>query len=363
MQKKAIDMEAAERAAEQIANEEAEKRLRAALAAKKEPSNSASRVASPIVGTSGSPETPAVPVAEGVTDVAPMEVDSSASAEAVPDPTPESPWVPELEELFEAVKKIVPSNAIDAIGPGFYLTFWQLSTYDLSPPKAYDAESNKLRTKSREEDSKYIQADRSGDRAKRMTALQHKARRDRCNQFINALSQEYKEQLASRQFTIKRLTKEKSAWFAHATKSPILIQALIEHCIQPRCLLSPMDADFCAQFIRMMHLQGTPGFHTLMCYDKLLGDQVKVVVLSCTGDEARNYGRFLLSILTDMHKWYTDEEAYNRDNRVKVAGKFVQLPGLRKVLNKQDDILLYSNFQQIVRKWHRKVGKVSFRYY
>ncbi len=43
---------------------------------------------------------------------------------------------------------------------------------------------------------------------------------------------------------------------------------MIEHCIQPRSLLSPMDADFCAQFIQVMHSQGTPGFHTLGCYDK-----------------------------------------------------------------------------------------------
>jgi len=30
-----------------------------------------------------------------------------------------------------------------------------------------------------------------------------------------------------------------------------------------------MDADFCAQFIQIMHAQGTPGFHTLGCYDKV----------------------------------------------------------------------------------------------
>jgi hypothetical protein len=30
-----------------------------------------------------------------------------------------------------------------------------------------------------------------------------------------------------------------------------------------------MDADFCAQFIKVLHLQGTPGFHTLAVYDKV----------------------------------------------------------------------------------------------
>jgi THO complex subunit 2 len=73
-----------------------------------------------------------------------------------------------------------------------------------------------------------------------------------------------------------------------------------------------MDADFCAQFIQMMHSQGTPGFHTLGCYDKvdfffffrivewlftcsqLLGDHVKVVLFSCSEYEARNYGLFIV---------------------------------------------------------------------
>ncbi|KAG1864031.1 hypothetical protein C8R48DRAFT_798753 [Suillus tomentosus] len=52
--------------------------------------------------------------------------------------------------------------------------------------------------------------------------------------------------------------------------SEVLASATIEHCIQSRCLLSPtgMDSDFCAQLIEVMHTQGTPGFPTLVVYDK-----------------------------------------------------------------------------------------------
>lgn len=52
--------------------------------------------------------------------------------------------------------------------------------------------------------------------------------------------------------------------------------ALTEHCIQPRSLLSPMDADFCAHMIKVMHVQGTIGFHTLRVYDgvSLPGDLI-----------------------------------------------------------------------------------------
>lgn len=88
--------------------------------------------------------------------------------------------------------------------------------YDLSPPAArYDEEGAALRTLSRQEDSKYIAADRSSDRAKRLTASSHRAKRDRCNAFVNTLAQELKEQTASRVFTLKRLAREKQHWFAH----------------------------------------------------------------------------------------------------------------------------------------------------
>lgn len=154
--------------------------------------------------------------------------------------------------------------------PGFYVTFWQLSTYDLTPPGAkYDEEGLALRTLSRREDAKYIAADRSADRVLRQTATNHRQRRQRYNDFVNHLAQEYKEQAASRAFTIKRLAREKQHWFVGGVKATVLISSVIEHCVQPRSLLSPMDAEFCAQFIKVLHMQGTPGFSTLMCYDRV----------------------------------------------------------------------------------------------
>ena len=103
-----------------------------------------------------------------------------------------------------------------AHSPGFYLTFWQLSTYDLIPPGTkYDEEGAKLRALSRQEDSKYIAADRSADRSKRLTASSHRTRRDRYTAFVNVLAKEFKEQTISRAFTIKRLARERQHWFSH----------------------------------------------------------------------------------------------------------------------------------------------------
>ncbi|KAI0375719.1 hypothetical protein BV20DRAFT_1059341 [Pilatotrama ljubarskyi] len=350
---------------ERVASEEAEKRLKAALTAKREPNTTASRVASPNPGA----ETPANGEMTG--EAKPSAPDAQATDVTMETPDvpfaspPENPWLPELYPYFDEVKKIAPGNAYEVIGPGFYLTFWQMSTYDLSPPAAkYEEECATLRTVSRNEDSLYISADRSVDRAKRMTANTHRERRNRINMIVNMLMQELKEQTAARAFTIKRLAREKQHWFAHNPKATTLASCIIEYCLQPRCLISPMDADFCAQFIKVIHTQGTPGFSTLMCYDKLLGDHVKVVVFSCSEYEARNYGRFLLGVLTDIYKWFQDEQLFLQENRSKSGGSTVFLPGLQlrwpatpKPVIAQEDLITWSDFKQVVRKWHRKLNK------
>jgi THO complex subunit 2 len=298
---------------ERVANEEAEKRLKAALAAKRDPSIANSRIASPAVGevSSSSSETP-VPVEskssntqenKSSDDVVMENGDSqgSVNVSSAPEVSPGQllnasrliwlcrvPGSQKCGRYLTTSRRSLPRQRTMSSGqlnhltqiatgrsyvwsrPGFYLTFWQLSTYDLAPPASrYEEEGAALRALSRQEDSKYNMADRSSDRTKRQGAQAHRARRDRYAQFAQTLAQELKTQAASRRYTIKRLGKEKTHWFSHGPKAAALASAVIEHCIQPRCLLSPMDADYCAQVIKAVHIMGTPGFSTLMTYDKV----------------------------------------------------------------------------------------------
>ncbi|KAG7448931.1 uncharacterized protein BT62DRAFT_653210 [Guyanagaster necrorhizus] len=335
-----------------LASEEAEKRLKAALTAKREPSAAISRVASPAVVSANPPEANDESKVESGNDEAVMEVEPTPASVA-----PESPWVPQLAALFDDVKGIAPERAINTIGPGFYLTFWQLSTYDLSPPMAkYDEEGAALRALSHQEDSRYVAADRSADRQKRLTAAAHRSKRDRYNQLVNTLNRELKQQIISREYTQKRLAQEKQHWFAHLSsrRNLALVEAMLEHCIYPRCLLSPMDADYTAQMIRLLHTQGTPGFQTIVCYNLLLSDDVKVVLFSCSEYEARNYGRFLHAILTDLYKWHSDEQAWLSDNRSTVKGKTLIHPGFQNRPG-QTGHISHSEFQKLLRKWHMKL--------
>lgn len=92
-----------------------------------------------------------------------------------------------------------------------------MSTYDISPPiTKYEEENANLRALSRQEDAKYISADRSSDRTKRQTAIVHRNRRERYNMFTGYLATESKQQMIAMSYTKKRLAREKQHWFPHS---------------------------------------------------------------------------------------------------------------------------------------------------
>ncbi len=67
---------------------------------------------------------------------------------------------------------------------------------------------------------------------------------------------------------------------------------MVQYCFLPRLLLSPMDTVYCVKMIRTLYKMGTPGFSTAICYDRLVGEQVGVLITSCSDKEIANYGNY-----------------------------------------------------------------------
>lgn len=95
-----------------MASEEEERRLKAKLTAKREPSANPSRVASPTVSGTATEQS-----VKDVTNSAEEPQDVSMDSVESSTPKPEEPrWLPQLAALFDDVKKIAPPGAIEAIG-------------------------------------------------------------------------------------------------------------------------------------------------------------------------------------------------------------------------------------------------------
>lgn len=108
--------------------------MKAALTAKREPSSASSRIASPALGApSSTSETPGkkAPATESTTmegvgsDVDVVNGETSRTPEVrvkVVEMMPaylinaKSPWLPELVQYFEDLRKIAPGNAYDVVG-------------------------------------------------------------------------------------------------------------------------------------------------------------------------------------------------------------------------------------------------------
>lgn len=132
-------------------------------------------------------------------------------------------------------------------------------------------------------------------------------KKERLNSFKESLVKESNDQVIIYAATKRRLAQERVHWFnGMLSPSPRhlcsiesldgvnpkeLLTYIIQYCLFPRALLSPMDADFAAQFIKVLHNLGTKGFWTMGCYNKLLGAHLGSVVFSFTQNEARNYGK------------------------------------------------------------------------
>lgn len=70
----------------------------------------------------------------------------------------------------------------------------------------------------------------------------------------------------------------------------MLVAQIYQYCIEPRARLSLPDAHFAYQFIKKMHVINTPGFYTLMMFDKILTSAVGPLLFACSENEARNFG-------------------------------------------------------------------------
>ncbi|XP_073455534.1 THO complex subunit 2 [Aquarana catesbeiana] len=252
-----------------------------------------------------------------------------------------------MAPVHEAVISLHPTKVWDDISPQFYATFWSLTMYDLAvPSSSYNREINKLK----------IQMKAIDDNLE-MPPNKKKKEKERCTALQDKLVEEEKKQSEHVSRVLQRMKLEKDTWLlARSTKNETITKFL-QLCIFPRCIFSSIDAVYCARFVELVHLQKTPNFSTLLCYDRVFSDIIYTVA-SCTENEASRYGRFLCCMLETVTKWHSDRAVYDKD-----CGSY---PGFVTILrasnfdggNKADQ-LDYENFRHVVHKWHYKLTKAS----
>ena len=120
---------------------------------------------------------------------------------------------------------------------------------------------------------------------------------------------------AVRQFKNSFLSEIDFSLFSGNRTKAETITEFLQLCIFPRCLLSEIDALYCAYFIRVIHDLVTPNFSTIICYDRLFSD-ISYSLASCSENEAIRYGRFLQSLLETVMSWHADRNKFVKVHRL-----------------------------------------------
>uniref|UniRef100_V5EZF8 THO complex subunit 2 n=1 Tax=Kalmanozyma brasiliensis (strain GHG001) TaxID=1365824 RepID=V5EZF8_KALBG len=250
-------------------------------------------------------------------------------------PPATGPWHRGLLDAIAAAKDMLPEAAHSSLGVHFYVTFWQLSLADINVPiERYQQEVKRLNALIRE----------PGVEDQRKRLLQDN---------VNQLNAEMKDQMKSHEVTRKRLMAEKDHWFDDKADRGAIVAHLIQYCLFPRALLSPTDAILAGKFVRTAHNLGTRNFSSLTAYDKIFVDHIAAVIFSSTENEARNYSRFLYTILADLSPWHRSVETFNKE----AIGQ--KLPGFQMRWHDRNggeeipaaDLLSWEQFRIIFCKW------------
>jgi THO complex subunit 2 len=243
---------------------------------------------------------------------------------------------------------VLSPESWEIVGLPFYVTFWQLSLYDVHiPQKAYEDEIERQKRKVFTISNDRTDVSIAGTQRKEREKKQIQELQDR-------LLEENKRHLKSYGQTRARLQKEKDQWFAGMRgKHDVLNISLLEQCFLPRLLLSPIDAFYSFKILKFLHSSGTPNFRTVGLLDQLFREhRLTAIIFQCTSKEADNFGRFLNEILRDLTRWHADKGLYEKE----AFGTKRDLPGFAINVDaegKPAAFLDYEDFRRLFYKWHR----------
>ena len=258
---------------------------------------------------------------------------------------------PILQAISDGIARALPPETWKWLNPSFFSTFWQLSLGDVfTSLDPYHEATQRLNKK-----VAAINADRSDVS---VVGTQRKNREKAgLLDTVARLHKEMKECMQSNISGKARLRKEKDLWFMGSWgKFDSLNMALIEHCIFPRLVMSPLDAMYTFKMIKWLHSEGVANFQTMGVYDQFFMEKrLTSMVFLCSAKEAECLGRFLNDVFRDLGLWHADKTVFERE----AYGGKKNLPGFSKRMTSKKEItefLNYEDFRRLLLKWHRNLN-------
>lgn len=225
--------------------------------------------------------------------------------------------------IFENLKKSFMNSLTqidwDILNPQFYLTFWQLSLYDINfKDLSYMMEYSELRSQITGISMKLRRQNELTTKEKNNLEGKHK-------QLLSVLKY-IKEDMNTHESNYKliqeRLEEEKSSWFlsddAEGIKNDEVLNKrsvlFLQHCAFPRLQHSSFDAVFVSKFIFFIENLKTPGYslkHVL--HNLFMLNILPLTLYTNTTNETENLGLFYQLVLEKLDSWRLKQELFESE--------------------------------------------------
>ncbi|KAJ2747408.1 THO2 plays a role in transcriptional elongation [Coemansia sp. BCRC 34301] len=211
-------------------------------------------------------------------------------------------------DFVDHIARTLPPQALAAgLSPEFVAVFWVLTPRDIETPSDRYKKEIEIQTNVIRRVDAVIRQSQSRSKTAQLSQI-----RTRATLAVDCLEKEMLEQKQHVSRIRKWLIAQKDYWFCMAPEHRKQItQALLQHCILPRAILSASDASFCAKFLWMMHFPlATNKFSLMIVYDNVFSDSLSTLLAALTENEARNYAKFLNTSLTFLAPLHLLEAQY-----------------------------------------------------
>ncbi|KAK7704838.1 THO2 plays a role in transcriptional elongation [Diaporthe eres] len=242
-----------------------------------------------------------------------MALDENTSTAPSPPTTADArksdPIADVLQPLVNTIQDLRPPETWQHLSPEFYVIFWSLSLGDLHVPQSnYEAEHERLNKEAED-----VMKDRSDLTRQGMNKKAEKKKS--LLGLAKSIREEMTVHIERYHKTKLRLARQSKSWFSGTiAEANLTSDALLEHCILPRLLVSSLDTEYCFRMIKFLHENQTPNFKLFAFYERFFNaNRLRAMIFSSTVREAEHLGRFIKCILEDLARWHADKTTYEKE--------------------------------------------------
>ena len=263
------------------------------------------------------------------------------------------------QQLIDTIPTVVPAETWKHLSSEFFVLFWSLQLNDLAfPQESYITENNRLKKAAEE-------VMRAKNDTTRSSVDKGQQRRELLLRQKN-LNDEHKRDLERWHKARIALTKQanNNTWLLGSmAQCDAVSDAILEHCILPRMLLSVLDVEYCFKMIKFFNDCSTPNFKLMSFYDRFFNqNRLRSMIFTCTVREADHLGRFLKLILGDLKRWHEDQNVYDKealgtkDFRGTKTRTFLGFATEFDDEGKPTSFVEHKAFKDLLLRWHKNLN-------